>query len=158
MRVTTARGEIDIDAAARQAKLESSGPRVDFIAEGLPGGMAHWNIAVEPKRPKSMSDGGIALASTVEERQAIQITVGRVIQCGPSAFEGKTSSGIPLNVLAKGVERPEDLIGRYIVHQRFTGLQLTVRRTGQKVLFITNTEILFVFDKGADPDYFEFYL
>lgn len=147
--------KIDIDAIARKAQRDAKVGNVDLLKAGIPLQMTYWNIVAEPKEPKTTSDGGIELASSVAERQAIQITVARVLACGPGAFAGQTSSGIPLSEMAEGVKCAADLIGKYVIHQKYTGLLLTTRQHQRKLLILTNTEILAITD---DPDYWEFYL
>lgn len=146
---------VDIDRIARQARIDKASEDVDLVRDGVPLKVAHWNILVEPVKPKTMSDGGIMLPEDMLKAEAIQTTLGRVLQCGPTAFEGKTSSGISLATLAEGISSAEQLIGRYVIYQKYTGHAIQLRRTGTKLILLTVTEILAVPDNPAD---WQFYL
>ena len=101
-----------------------------------------WHILIEMIRP-SLKFGGV-IEKTPGQLQAEEYLgrIGRVIACGPSALEGKTESGIELKRLTASVQRPEDLIGKYIVQMPHTGVEVWFAPLpAKKLKIISVTEI-----------------
>lgn len=143
-----------VDRAARDALREEI-PLPDLLLDGLPFEPALWNVVVEPIVPRTVSDGGIVVVDVSREAEGFQVTVGRVLACGPAAFEGKTSSGIDLSNFTRGIRSAEQLVGKSVVWKRYAGLELTLRDTGQMVRVMAITDFLGVTDK---PDAWKFYI
>lgn len=116
-------------------------PKGRALINGKPMLVAGWNILIRPKEPKRESEGGIALPSMTQQREEITCTVGQVVDCGPTALEGKTSSGIPLCKLAEGIETPVDLIGQWLMYARYTGHRVRLIENGALLHIITATEV-----------------
>jgi co-chaperonin GroES (HSP10) len=144
---------IDIDQLARQAQRDQV--KVDYLKEKLPLRPIGWQILLEPQEPKKTSAGGIIIADAAQQVEEITITVGRVLRVGPTALQGKTSSGVNLADLDPSIQKVDDLIGMYVIYQRYTGSTITLRRTGKKLLLLTVTELLAI---AEDPDELLFYV
>jgi len=144
-----------VDRAARRALSDVAHQEPDLLVDGFPFTPGLWNIVVEPLKPRTMSDGGIEVVDVSQEAESYQVTVGRVLKAGPSALEGKTSSGIELANFAPGIRSPEDLIGKFVIYQCHVGQQLTIRRTDQKLKVMKITDLLGVTD---DPYAWKFYI
>lgn len=147
--------QADIDRAAANAKRSRADEDVDLLKQGFPFEPGLWNIVVEPIKARTMSDGGIEVPDIATEAEAFQITVARVLKCGPSAFEGRTSSGIELRNFLPGITCAADLIGRYVIHQLHTGMNLTFRRTGKQIRIMKLTDLL---GATSDPNAWKFYV
>jgi co-chaperonin GroES (HSP10) len=107
---------------------------------------AMWQIVVQPREAKTTyGDSAIALPPEVVRNQEITTNVGRVIECGPTALEGKTASGIELKRVTKDISTPEELQGKYVLYQKFTGQTVQVlgpSNTPVTLIILTATEIL----------------
>ena len=143
-----------VDRAAREA-LRDEQKFPDLLLDGIPFRPALWNILIEPLKPRSVSDGGIEVVTISQEAEGYQVTVGRVLKCGPAAFEGKTTSGINLSNFLPDIQTPEQLVGKHVVYQRHVGQELTLRQTGQKVKVMTLTDLL---GDTQDPHAWKFYI
>lgn len=148
--------KIDIDALARDAQREiAKSNSVDpwDSRENLPIRAWFWNVLVEPLKPKERSKGGIIVTEQAQEAKKLTTTIGIIRDIGPTAFTGKTSSGIDLSRFSREIEYPEDLIGRFVSYQRYTGHAYEMRN-GRRLIMITESEIL---GEVPDPDQFVFY-
>lgn len=152
-----AKSAIDIDRLARQAQqaqqTEQAECVVDIAAVKLAATL--WNIIVEPVTPKSQSEGGIILAEESRKVEEIQCCVGKVLYCGPSALEGKTASGIYLRAFAADIDKPSDLVGKFVLWERHTGQYVKLKRYKKSVVIISAPEIRCVV---GDPDEIEFWI
>jgi hypothetical protein len=107
--------------------------------------VAMWNVLLEMVRPATKFGGVIQKTPGQMQADEFLSVVGRVIMVGPSAMEGKTESGIPLKDLTATIKTPEQLIGKYIIHQRHTGSEVWFAPLpGKKLKLITTTEVLAV--------------
>jgi hypothetical protein len=103
-----------------------------------------WHILLQKWTP-SAKMGIIEKTATQMQAEEYLTVIGKVIMCGPTAFEGKTESGIPLNQLCASVQKPQDLIGKYVLHTPYTGTDVYFAPLPSiKLKFITATEILAV--------------
>ena len=143
-----------VEAAARGA-LRDLDPPPDLFTTGFPFTPALWMIVVEPLQPREESDGGIAVVDLSQEAEAFQMTVGRVLKAGPASFDGQTTGGVKLSNFTADIQKPDDLIGKYVVYQKHVGQELTLRKTGQVVKVMKATELLGVTD---DPYAWKFYI
>lgn len=134
---------VNIDRLAREAKKEADNKGIDYVkhARELPIKPFNWQIIIEPQRPKETSKGGIIITDTAKEVAQVQTTVGRIIAVGPTAFCGKTQSGVELSKFSPDIKTPQDLIGRYVLYQRYTGLEVKFKR-GQRMIVMDDTNIL----------------
>jgi hypothetical protein len=150
--------KIDLDRLARAAMHEgalSAGEDDAALMRALDGKVAGWNIALKPIAPRTVSDGGIALPIYTVDVQKYQITVGKVVGIGPTALDGKTSSGVELRKVAKDIETAEQLLGKFVMHQRFTGQEIKRRISGQIILLVEVTNLLMIVD---NPDEWVFHV
>ena len=140
------RQQVDQDEAERQ--LADKYDLVKMIAEDpacFPLEIAMWNVLIEMVRPTSKFGGLIEKTAAQLSAEEYLSVIGRVILVGPSAMEGKTESGILLKDLTATIKTPEDLIGKYLIHQRHTGADVWFAPLpGKKLKIITTTEILAV--------------
>jgi hypothetical protein len=143
-----------VERAARDAQ-RAARPKSDLFKDGVPFRPGLWNILVEPIEPKQESEGGIVLAAISQEAEAFQITIGRVLKVGPACMEGKTTSGIELCNFLPGITKPEHLLGKYFVYQLHTGMSMTLRKTGQRVIVMKVTDLL---GDTEDPEAWKFYV
>jgi co-chaperonin GroES (HSP10) len=143
-----------VEAAARGA-LRDMKPPPDLMTEGFPFTPAYWMIVVEPLQPREESDGGIAVVDLSQEAESYQMTVGRVLKVGPACMDGQTTGGVKLNNFTADIQKPEDLIGKYVVYQLHVGQEITLRKTGQVVKVMKVTELLGVTD---EPYSWKFYI
>jgi hypothetical protein len=143
-----------VDRIARQA-LRQSAPKPDLLTDGFPFEPGGWNIVVEAIEPRTISDGGIEVVDVSQLAESIQMTIARVLKCGPAAMEGTTTSGIKLCNFLEGIQSPADLIGKFVVYQMHTGQELMLRRTGQKIRILKVTDLLGV---TSDPNAWKFYI
>jgi hypothetical protein len=112
--------------------------------ENFPLEVAMWQILIEMQRPKDRM-GRFIKVETQRENEQYLTTVGRVLMVGPTAMSGKTESGIPLDQLTATIKTPEQLVGKYVIIQRYTGNDLFFAPWPVKKLrYITATEILSV--------------
>lgn len=103
-----------------------------------------WHILLQKWTP-SAKMGIIEKTASQMQAEEYLTVIGKVLMCGPTAFEGKTESGIPLNKLCSSVQTPEDLIGKYVLHTPYTGTDVYFAPLPSiKLKFITATEILAV--------------
>lgn len=148
---------IDVDRIA-QAAIAEEQPKPDLLKTGIPLRVGSFYIAVEPITPSQFSAGNhgarILTAAITQEAESYQITIGRVLQCGPTAFDGKTESGIELGHFLPDITCAEDLIGKYVIFRKHTGQKLTLRASGQDIRLMTLDEFLGVTD---DPTAWRFW-
>lgn len=144
-----------IDRAARNALREVAKPAPDLLKDGFPFTPALWMIVIEPLKPRTMSDGGLEVVDLSQEAEGFQITVGRVLKAGPAAMQGKTTSGIELSNFIEGIHTAAQLIGKYVIYQQHVGMELTFRKTGQKIRVMKVTDLLGATD---DPNCWKFYI
>lgn len=151
---------IDIDKLARATQTQVRKESVDLTTlKRFPVLAWSWNLLVEPLEPVTQVNG-IYVPEEAQKADEVQTTVARVLQVGPAALDGITNSGIKLSKLipkADGSDTTaEDLVGKYIIFQRYTGHPIILRDFGdKKVLLITVPEILGGVD---DPSSIRFYL
>lgn len=148
--------KIDIDALARDAQREAVaayGPDPWDDRANLPIRAWFWHVLVEPLKPKQTTKGGIIVTDDARKAKEITTTIGVIRDIGPTAFTGKTSSGIDLGMFSREVQTPEDTIGRYVSYQRYTGHAYELRN-GRKLIMIAESEIL---GEVPNPDEFVFY-
>ena len=143
-----------VEAAARGA-LRDEKPPPDLLTAGFPFTPSFWNIVIEPLEPRDTSDGGVFVVDLSKEAEEFQMTVGRVLKCGPTAMQGTTTSGIKLSDFVPGITDIAQLLGKYVVYQRHVGQDLVLRKTGQtvKVMHLTN-----VIGVTEDPYAWKFYI
>lgn len=151
---TSSRTSALVERAAREA-LREKAPKPDLLKEGFPFEPGLWNIVVEPIEPKKETEGGLELVQLSQDAEAFQITCGRVLKAGPAAMEGKTTSGIELCNFLPGVRTREDLIGLNVMYQLHTGMTLTLRKTGQRIIVMKVTDLL---GRTDDPQAWRFYV
>lgn len=127
---------------------ERKAERIDLLRiirekpEAFPLEVASWNILIEMVKVKDRMGRFLKHVDQVNQEQYLT-TVGRVLLCGPTALTGKTESGIPLELLTATIKTPEDLIGKFVVIQRYTGNELFFAPWPiKKLRYITATEIL----------------
>lgn len=146
--------QLDMQRAAEQAQKEEAEQRaadsVDLLKvireqpDAFPLEVASWNILIEMQRPKDRMGRFIKVEGQITMEQHLTV-VGRVLMCGPTALSGRTESGIPLDQLTATIKTPEDLIGKFVITQRYTGNdQFFAPIPGKKLRYITATEILAV--------------
>lgn len=140
------------DVEARQRR-EAEEP--DLLVDGIKFTPSLWHIVIEPLKPRTTSDGGIEVVDVSQEAESYAVTIGRVLRCGPAAFEGRTTAGIDLSHFTNEISSPGQLIGKYVVYQHHVGQELTLRRTGQKVKVMKVTDLLGVTE---DPHAWKFYI
>lgn len=148
--------KIDIDAIARQAQREVSGKDVDYLTmprSQLPVRAWNWNVLVEPLRPKDQSAGGIYVPPDAKKAKELTTTIGTIIDVGPTAFTGKTVSGIDMSRFSWELRHPSDLIGVVVSYQRYTG-NVYELKNGRRLIMLTESEIL---GDVPNPDEFVFY-
>lgn len=106
--------------------------------------VASWNILIEMRRPKNKMGRFVKVESQLTTEQYLT-TVGRVLMCGPTALEGRTTSGIDLSHLTRKIKTPEELVGKFVILQRYTGNDLHFApNPAIKLRLITAGEILAV--------------
>lgn len=127
---------------------ERKAERIDLLRiireqpEAFPLEVASWNILIEMVKVKDRMGRFLKHADQVNQEQYLT-TVGRVLMVGPTALSGKTESGIPLNELTATIKTAADMIGKYVIIQRYTGNELFFAPWPVKKLrYITATEIL----------------
>lgn len=133
-----------------EQEAERKAERIDLLTvirekpEAFPLEVASWNILIEMVKVKDRMGRFLKHIDQMNQEQYLT-TVGRVLMCGPTALTGKTESGIPLDQLTATIKKPEDLIGKYVVIQRYTGNDLFFAPWPiKKLRYITATEILSV--------------
>jgi len=144
-----------VDRAARRALQARDNGLPDLLLEGIPFRPSLWHIVVEPLAPRTMSDGGIQVVDISQEAESWQVTVGRVLACGPQAFAGRTTSGIDLANFLPDCNRPDELIGQHVIYTRHVGMELRLRKTDQVVKVMKLTDLVGVTD---DPYAWKFYI
>jgi hypothetical protein len=108
-----------------------------------------WNILIEMVQPSAKMGILIKTDDQIKAEQYFSV-IGRVVLCGPSALEGKTSSGIPLANFTAGIKDPAALIGKYVIHQRHVGADIWFApMPGKRLKIISATEILAVTDNPS---------
>jgi hypothetical protein len=157
-----ASAKIDIDALARQAQRDvkagvtapvAQPPREPLSIEVLNAKTLNWCILVEPREISEKLGTGVLVKSEIsKEIEEIKTTIGRVIDLGPTALDGKTPSGIQINKVALGIESREDLLGKWVLYQRYTGHAVRNARLGRTVVVLTISELLMVVDNPDDWD------
>jgi hypothetical protein len=107
--------------------------------------IALWFVMIEMLRPSTKYGGLIEKTASQLQAEEYLARIGKVIACGPSALEGKTESGVELRHLSRSVKTPEDLIGKYVIQQPHTGIDVWFAPLpGKKLKIISSTEILAV--------------
>jgi hypothetical protein len=145
-----------VDRAAQRALRDTEETSLpDLLVDGFDFIPTLWHIVIEPVKPRTHSSGGIEVVDSSQEAEAYQKTVGRVLKCGPLAFDGTTTSGQVLKKFALGIECGEDLVGKYVVHQSNIGQIYRLRETEQVIKVILLEQILGVV---KDPDAWKFYI
>ena len=104
--------------------------------EGLPV-PAYWRIIVMPVKPKEVSKGGIVLAVSNQEAQAILNFVGKVVALGPLAGKHERLGGTGTE---PGPAFPK--VGDYVAFGRYCGQAMKFKTA--KLLIINDDEILAV--------------
>jgi hypothetical protein len=103
-----------------------------------------WNILIEMYEPGSKMGSIIKTQAQMDAEQHLTV-VGRVLKVGITAFAGKTTSGIDCSKLTDHIQSPEELVGRYVIIQRYTGNEIYFAPfPAKKLRFITLQEILAV--------------
>lgn len=106
--------------------------------------IASWQILIEMQRPKDKMGMFHKVESQLQAEQYLTV-VGRVLMVGPTAFDGKTESGIDLSRLTATINSAEQLVGKFIIMQRYTGNDIYFApMPAKKLRVITITEILAV--------------
>jgi hypothetical protein len=128
-----------IDRAVREATTPQK-KLPDLLKDGVPFTPASWHILLEPLKPRTESDGGITVVDLSVEAEYYKNNVARVLSAGPTSMQGKTTAGIDLSHFTDEIRRREDLIGQYVIYRPHTGIDLTLRETGQivKVCHLTD--------------------
>lgn len=96
---------------------------------------AFWRMVIMPLKPKEVSKGGIVLAPSNQEAQAILNFMGQVVASGPLAGIHERLGG---NGVQPGAGFPK--VGDYIIYGRYAGQPLLFKN--QKLLIINDDEIL----------------
>ena len=108
---------------------------------------ASWNILIEMYEPAATMGSAVKIVKTqaqIEQEQYLTV-IGRVLRCGPTAFEGRTTSGINCAELTDHIQTPDELEGRYVIIQRYVGNEIFFAPyPAKKLRFITLQEILAV--------------
>lgn len=144
--------KIDIDRAARAAlQAPQKEPTWEETCAMLSKliTIGSWNIGVVPIRPRRVTEGGIEVVDQTIEAEETQNRIGRVFQVGPTALEGKTASGIPLNIFTDGIRTREDLVGKYLLFDMYAGKRLHLRNGHQIVSLVITDLIAHVHDPHA---------
>lgn len=143
-----ARRQKVIDEDERERQFADKYDLVAMIARDpalFPLEIAMWNVLIEMVRPASKYGGLIEKTAGQIAAEEYLGVIGRVILVGPSAMEGKTESGIALKDLTATIKTPEQLVGKYLIHQPHTGAPVWFAPLpGKKLKIITTTEILAV--------------
>jgi co-chaperonin GroES (HSP10) len=94
-----------------------------------------WRMVIMPLKPKEVSKGGIVLAPSNQEAQAILNFMGRVVAVGPLA-------GVHERLGGDGEKAGEGFpkVGDYVIYGRYAGQPMIFRN--QKLLIINDDEIL----------------
>lgn len=127
------------------AEMTITSNKSEYVKQVLPLEAAAWQILVQPREAMTKF-GQIELPEEVQRVQEITTSVGRVLEIGPTAFEGRTSSGVPLNRIAAGIDKPSDLIGKFVLYAKFTGHEVKIKHPQEnkvgRIIVLTVTEIL----------------
>ena len=143
---------IEIDRAARSAMQpavkeptweETCAMLAKLITIGT------WNIGVVPIRPRRVTEGGIEMVDLTLEAEETQNRIGRVFQVGPTALEGKTASGIPLNVFTDEILSGEEMVGKFVLFDMYAGKRLHLRNGHQIVMLVITDLIAHIHDPHA---------
>lgn len=102
----------------------------------LPIEMSHWNILVEPKRPREMSVGGIIIAQEAIEAENFKTNIGRIIHVGDGAYRSTTTGGIDL----KKLRAPK--VGEHIVHKHYSGIEMIMAATGRRLRIMDDVDVV----------------
>lgn len=149
-----AQAEVELDMAAQRAEIEREfeeqleAERVDLFKiiqeapENFPLEAGLWNVLIEMVRPKAKMGRFIKTQAQIEAEQ-YQTVIGRVLKVGPTASTGETEGKIPLHLIAKGISSAEELLGWYVIIQRYVGNEVYFAPLpAKKLRFIAVTEIL----------------
>lgn len=117
-----------------------------------------WYVLIAPLKPKQKSSGGLIeipeSAQTIEE---INITIGEVLQVGPLAYQNNTKGGLDMRRFSHDIEKPSDLVGRYVMYKRHTGLNVMMKQPdGDRAKFLLLDDDAVICDVD-DPSDFVFY-
>lgn len=115
----------------------------------LPFQVMFWRITVEPMKPRTETEGGIALPDEVQDADRIRTSVGRVLQVGSMAFKARTQAGL---LLSDEPHVPK--VGDYVLHERYAGQEIDLRN-GRTVRVLMDTEVLMLV---TDPDKIKHYI
>ena len=96
---------------------------------------AFWRMVIMPLKPKEVSKGGIVLAPSNQEAQAILNFMGRVVAMGPLAGTHERLGG---DGKTPGDGFPK--VGDHIIYGRYAGQPLLFKN--QKLLIINDDEVL----------------
>jgi hypothetical protein len=130
--------ERDLSERVDLIKMRAQNPDLFPLECGM------WHILLQKWTP-SAKMGIIEKTATQMQAEEYLTVIGKVIMVGPTAFEGKTESGIELSKLCASVKTPEDLIGKYVIHSPYTGSDIYFAPLPSiKLKMITATEILAV--------------
>ena len=103
-----------------------------------------WNILIEMYEPRRTMGRFVKTQEQIDQEQYLTV-IGRVLKCGPTAFDGKTTSGIDCSKVTAHCQSPEELEGRYVIIQRYTGNEIYFAPyPAKKLRFITLQEVLAV--------------
>lgn len=108
-----------------------------------------WRVLVRPYKPKSQSDGGIALPDEALESEQLLTYVGQIVAMGDQCFTAITRSGIDLSKIA---HKPK--VGDWIMYGTYGG-QTIQTKSGTKYLIMNDDGIMGIVD---DPASFRAYL
>ena len=104
--------------------------------------VTYWGILIEMVRPTTKYGGILEKHPDQIKAEEYLARIGRVIGVGPAALAGKTESGIDLSRIAHSVDKPDDLLGRYVLQVPNTGMDVWFAPLpGKKLKIISNTEI-----------------
>jgi co-chaperonin GroES (HSP10) len=130
-----------LPASTPQSAEERRRPSSQVDYNRFPVRPFNWNLIIEPLKPKETSRGGIYIPEEAQSVEKVQTTVGRVIAVGPTAFTGKSQSGVDMSRFSHTITDPQDLIGRHVIYARYTGSQVKLKG-GKTLLIIDDTNIL----------------
>ena len=124
-----------------------------------------WYLLIEPLKPKTgkeveLADGSFGELIIPEQGRAVEeinITIGQVLQVGPLCYQNNTKGGLDMRRFSHEIEKPNDLIGRYVVYKRYTGLNVYLRTSdGERAKYLLLDDDAVICDVD-DPNDFVFY-
>ncbi len=105
-----------------------------------------WRMLIRPKSPRSVSRGGIVIASLAKDAEAHLQYIGQVVAMGPLA--GKSEKFVADGQNVYGVQ-----VGDWVAYGRYAGQRLVHR--GLRLLVINDDEVLC---KVSNPDALKVYV